>query len=47
LFVLKPLIRGRIADESRRAEGMAPTEALAQASATEETRQEKHLTGVR
>ena len=47
LFVLKPLIRGRIADESRRAEGMALTEALAQPSTSEETRQEKHLTGVR
>jgi OFA family oxalate/formate antiporter-like MFS transporter len=45
LFVLKPLIRGRIAEESRLAEGMALTAALAQASTTAET--EKHLTGVR
>ena len=47
LFVLKPLIRRRIAEESRRAEGVALTAALAQASATEEARQEEHLTGVR
>jgi len=47
LFVLKPLIRSRIAEETRRAEGAALSAALAQASTTEETRHHKHLTGVR
>ncbi len=47
LFVLKPLIRSRIAEEARVAEGVALTAALAQASAAEEARQDEHLTGVR
>jgi MFS transporter, OFA family, oxalate/formate antiporter len=44
LFVLKPLIRGRIADESRRAEGMALTEALAQASTSPQRRDQARET---
>lgn len=47
LFVLKPLIRRRIAEEARVTEGPALTAALAQASATEEIRKDEHLTGVR
>ncbi len=47
LYVLKPLIRRRIAEESRRAEGAALTAALAQASTTVGTQPEKHLTEVR
>ena len=47
LFVLKPLIRSRIAEEARVAEGAALTAALAQASTTEEPRKGEHLAGVR
>jgi MFS transporter, OFA family, oxalate/formate antiporter len=47
LFVLRPLIRGRIAEEGRLVEGAALSAALAQASTTEETRHDEHLTAVR
>jgi OFA family oxalate/formate antiporter-like MFS transporter len=47
LFVLRPLIRHRIAGETRRAEGATLSAALAHASTTETTRQDKDLTGVR
>ena len=47
LFVLRPLIRGRIAEEARLVEGAALSAALAKASPTEETRHDEHLTGVR
>jgi MFS transporter, OFA family, oxalate/formate antiporter len=47
LLVLKPLLRGRIAEEGRLAEGAALTAALAQAPATEEIHKDEHLTGVR
>jgi MFS transporter, OFA family, oxalate/formate antiporter len=46
LFVLRPLVRGRIAKEVRSAEGKALSAALAQASREKETQDEKHLTGV-
>jgi OFA family oxalate/formate antiporter-like MFS transporter len=46
LFILRPLLRGRIAKEARSAEGMALTAALAQASRAEETQEEKHPAGV-
>jgi OFA family oxalate/formate antiporter-like MFS transporter len=46
LFVLRPLVRGRIANEARAAEGMALSAALAQASTVEETQDEKHPAGV-
>src|SRR5208283_5121824 len=47
LFVLRRLIRGRIAEEARLAEGAALSAALARASTAEETRKDEHLTGVR
>src|SRR5271169_1006833 len=43
LFVLRPLLRGRIAEETRVAEGAALSAALAQASTAEEVEREKHL----
>ena len=46
LFVLRPLLRGRIAEEDRVAEGAALSAALAPASTAHETRHEKHLTNV-
>ena len=46
LFVLRPLLRGRIAEEARVAEGAALSAALAPASTAHETRHEKHLTNV-
>src|SRR5271167_2792987 len=47
LFVLRPLLRNRIAEESRVAEGAALSAALAQASTTEETQDEKELVKVK
>jgi len=47
LLVLRPLLRGRIAEEARVAEGAALSAALAQASMAEKTQQEKHRTNVR
>jgi MFS transporter, OFA family, oxalate/formate antiporter len=46
LFVLKPLLRGRIAEEARVAEGVALSAALLHASAAKETKDDKHLAGV-
>jgi OFA family oxalate/formate antiporter-like MFS transporter len=46
LFVLRPLLRGRIAEETRVAEGMALSAALAQVSAAKETGNEKQLAKV-
>jgi len=47
LFVLRPLLRARIAAEARAAEGAALTAALAQAAASQEVQEQEHLTGVR
>jgi len=47
LFILKPLIRSRIAEEARRAEGAAMSAALAQASTTEKSLHQEHPAGVR
>jgi len=47
LFVLRPLLRGRIAAEARVAEGAALSTALARASTAEATLKNEHLTGVR
>jgi len=46
LFVLRPLLRSRIAEEARVAEGAALSAALVQASTAEETRHDEHLTKV-
>jgi MFS transporter, OFA family, oxalate/formate antiporter len=46
LFVLRPLVRSRIANEVRVAEGMALTAALVQAPIANETKDEKHPAGV-
>lgn len=46
LFVLRPLLRSRIAEETRRAEGAELSAALAQASTAVETEHEKHLVKV-
>ena len=43
LFLLRPLLRTRIAEEARVAEGVALSAALAQGSTSEEVEREKHL----
>jgi len=47
LFALKPLLRGRIAEEARAAEGAALTAALARAAGESAEVEEEHLAGVR
>jgi membrane protein implicated in regulation of membrane protease activity len=47
LFILRPLVRGRIAKEDRVAEGVSLSTALAQASTPEETQHLKPTAGVR